>query len=210
MRISFVIILVTANRTASNNGFLPVTTSLHGIRFVFLDRDGVVNRKPREGLYVAQWKDFHLLPGVESAIAALNRSGRTVIIVSNQRGIALGLYSGADVDAIHQQLNQHLAACGARIDAFYFCPHDRNQCDCRKPGPGLFRQAFRDFPDASSSNSIVIGDSISDIEAALHLGMPAIFIEGDPATRKPGAEQAAALATVSCASLLDAVRSCLS
>src|SRR5271156_262647 len=109
-----------------------------GIEYVFLDRDGVINRKSAEGEYVGHWDRFHLLPGVEAAVAALNQSGRTVIVVSNQRGVALGYYSKADVDAIHEALQKQLAPHGAQIDAFYFCPHDKNECNCRKPQTGLF------------------------------------------------------------------------
>lgn len=183
----------------------PAKTAFPHIRFVFLDRDGVINRKPPEGRYIARWSDFHLLPGVESAIAALNRSARRVIVVSNQRGVALGYYTPADVDALHAQLQQHLAAHGAHIDAFYFCPHDKDQCDCRKPGTGLFHQAFQNFPEASAANSVVIGDSGSDIDAARALGFPSIFIHGDPATQKPGAAEAAMRADRIADSLLDAV-----
>lgn len=175
------------------------------IRFVFLDRDGVINRKAPEGKYISRWSEFLLLPGVEAGIAALNRSGRRVIILSNQRGVALGLYSCAEVEAIHRQLQQHLACHGARIDAFYYCPHDKNNCDCRKPKPGLFHQAFRDFPDATPTNSLVIGDSISDIQGAHNLGIPAIFIQGNPETQMPGAEQAAELADAVSGSLAEAV-----
>lgn len=181
-----------------------MTSPLHNIRCVFLDRDGVINRKPPEGAYIGHWREFHLLPGAASAIAALNRSGRRVIVVSNQRGIALGYYTAADVDALHAELQQHLAAHGASIDAFYFCPHDKDQCDCRKPATGLFDQAFRDFPDATTANSVLIGDSLSDIQAARNLGIPSIFIEGDPSTRKPGGEKAAQLASFVSNSLLDA------
>ncbi len=179
--------------------------STRNFRYVFLDRDGVINRKAPEGRYISLWTDFELLPGVEAAIESLNRSGRRVIVVSNQRGVALGLYSSADVDALHRALQQHLAGHGARIDAFYVCPHDKNQCDCRKPKPGLFLQAFCDFPDASTQNSILIGDSISDIDAAHHLGIPAIFIQGDPATQKPMAQKAAAQADAVASSLAEAV-----
>lgn len=186
-----------------------MATSFSSIRFVFLDRDGVINRKPPEGHYVARWSDFRILPGAESAIAALNRAGLTVFTVSNQRGIALGLYTAGDVHALHAQLQQHLAAHAARIDAFYFCPHDRDQCECRKPRTGLFEQAFRDFPEAAPANSLLIGDSLSDVQAARNLGIPCIFIEGDPATRKPGAHRAAALATLTVASLAEAVRELL-
>lgn len=181
-------------------------TFSHGLRFVFLDRDGVINRKPPEGTYISRWEDFHLLPGAEKAIAALNRSGRTVLVVSNQRGIALGHYTPADVEALHDRLRQHLVSQGAHIDAFYFCPHDIGECDCRKPGTGLFRQAFQDFPEAARENSLLIGDSISDIQAAEALGIPSIFIEGDPQTRKAGASEAAELAEAVYGSLLEAVR----
>jgi D-glycero-D-manno-heptose 1,7-bisphosphate phosphatase len=182
-----------------------VTFSSSGIRYVFLDRDGVINRKPPEGAYVSQWGDFHFLPGVESAIAILNCSGRRVIVVSNQRGIALRYTTAADVEALHVRLQEHLAAQGATIDAFYYCPHDKEQCDCRKPGPGLFRRAFRDFTEASPDSSVMIGDSLSDMEAARRLGIHSIFIQGDPKTRKPGAEKAAALADAVSGSLLQAV-----
>lgn len=177
----------------------------HQIQYVFLDRDGVINRKAAEGQYIGHWSKFELLPGVEAAIAALNRSSRRVIVLTNQRGVALGLYSRADVDALHAQLQQYLAMHGARIDAFYYCPHDKDKCECRKPKPGLFQQAFRDYPDASPANSLAIGDSISDIEAAHSIGVPAIFIQGDPETQKPGAERAAALAAGISRSLAEAV-----
>jgi D-glycero-D-manno-heptose 1,7-bisphosphate phosphatase len=113
----------------------PVEAPFQSIRYVFLDRDGVINRKSPEGAYIGQWTDFHFLPGAESAIATLNRSSRRVIVVSNQRGIALGYYTAADVQNIHTRLQEHLGAHGATIDAFYYCPHDKEQCDCRKPGP---------------------------------------------------------------------------
>lgn len=176
-----------------------------GIEYVFLDRDGVINRKPPEGKYVGRWSDFHPLAGAEQAIAALNRSGRTVIVITNQRGVALGLYTEDDVRSLHDKLQRHLAGYSARIDAFYHCPHDKNECDCRKPSTGLFQQAFRDFPAASPANSLVIGDSISDIEAARRLAMPSIFIKGDPRRQKEGADEAASLASAVSASLADAV-----
>jgi D-glycero-D-manno-heptose 1,7-bisphosphate phosphatase len=176
------------------------------IEYVFLDRDGVINLKSPEGKYIGHWDHFHFLPGVEEAIAALNRSGRTVIVVTNQRGVALGYYTKADVDAIHEALQKHLAQHAARIDAFYFCPHDKNECNCRKPKTGLFEEAFQDFPGASATNSIVIGDSLSDIQAARNLGAPSIFIQGDPDTQKPGEEQARSLAGAVSASLIEAVK----
>jgi D-glycero-D-manno-heptose 1,7-bisphosphate phosphatase len=177
-----------------------------GIDCVFLDRDGVINRKAPEGRYIAHWSDFQWLPGAATAIAALNRAGLRVIVVSNQRGVALGQYTPADVDALHAAVQHHLQSYGAYIDAFYFCPHDKDQCDCRKPRPGLFLRAFRDYPEVSAAKSLLIGDSLSDIEAARNLGMRSIFISGDPAVRKPGAETAAALADASADSLAAATQ----
>jgi D-glycero-D-manno-heptose 1,7-bisphosphate phosphatase len=172
---------------------------------VFLDRDGVINRKMPEGEYVSCWSGFHLLPGVPRAIARLNQAGLRVIVVTNQRGVALGRYSAADVEEIHAQLARLLEADGARIDAFFFCPHDKNQCDCRKPLTGLFHQAVARFPGIEARSSIMIGDSVSDIEFGRRLGMSTIFIEGDPERRKPGSEKGPNLADQAFRSLPDAV-----
>jgi len=176
------------------------------VRYVFLDREGVICRKPPEGEYISRWESFQLLPGVEMAIASLNRSCRRVIVATNQRGVALGRYTCADIDELHSRLQQHLARHGAKIDAFYYCPHeDNDQCDCRKPKSGLFQEAFRDFGDASPENSLMVGDSISDIEGARKLGIASIFVRGEPATRKPGTETAVQLADRVCDSLLEGV-----
>ena len=175
------------------------------LKTVFLDRDGVINRKMPEGQYVTGWEHFHLLPGVPEAIAALNRKGLRVLVVTNQRGIALGLYSSADVEAIHVKLQLALAESGAHVDGFYFCPHDKRQCNCRKPGPGLFEQAKADFPEITPETSVIIGDSLSDIEFGHHLGMRTIFIEGNREHQKPGAAKAAELADRSFPTLPEAV-----
>jgi D-glycero-D-manno-heptose 1,7-bisphosphate phosphatase len=158
-----------------------------------------------EGSYVTAWSDFRLLPGIPAAIARLNQAGIRVIVVSNQRGIALGLYSAADVAAIHAQLQDVLKAHGARIDAFYICPHDKKQCDCRKPLPGMFEQAQRDFPEITPETSLMIGDSLSDIEFGKRLGMRTVFIEGIADREKAGAEKAADLADGRFHSLASAV-----
>ena len=172
---------------------------------MFLDRDGVLNQKPPEGEYVTNWSQFHLLPGVPEAIARLNRAGLKVIVVSNQRGVALGLYTVNDVNAIHAELQRTLAESSAHIDAFYFCPHDKNVCDCRKPGPGLYQQALADFPDITPDSSLMVGDSFSDIQFGHRLGMRTIFIEGDPSRQKPGADRGRSLADQSFSSLSEAV-----
>lgn len=172
---------------------------------IFLDRDGVINEKLPEGSYVTHWEEFHLLPDVAESIARLNRAGKRVIVVSNQRGVALGLYTENDVRAIHARLQQELAHQGAVLDAVYFCPHDKNVCDCRKPLPGMFNQATRDFPAIDASTSVMIGDSAVDVEFGKRLGMRTLFIEGDPERIKPGTLEAGKLADGRYASLAAAV-----
>lgn len=175
------------------------------LRFVFLDRDGVINRKPPEGAYITSWDRWEWLPGAPEAVAALNRAGLTVLLATNQRAIALGLLSEEGLAEIHSRMREHLERCGARLDGIYHCPHDRGQCRCRKPGPGLFERAFRDFPAANPSNSVMIGDSLSDIEAGRRLGMETIFVEGPAERRKPGSAEAARLAGAVVSSLAEAV-----
>jgi D-glycero-D-manno-heptose 1,7-bisphosphate phosphatase len=175
------------------------------VRYVFLDRDGVLNRKLPEGAYVSDWAQFQWLPGAIEAIARMNRAGLTVIVVSNQRGIALGRLSVEQLELMHGQLRSDLARQGARLDAIYYCPHDHGECNCRKPNIGLFEQAAKDFPEVDANNSVVIGDSLSDIQAGRRLGMKTIFIEGEPDRQKAGAQAAASLADEVAASLLQAV-----
>jgi D-glycero-D-manno-heptose 1,7-bisphosphate phosphatase len=175
------------------------------IQYVFLDRDGVINRKLAEGRYVTRWEEFELLPGVAVAIAALNRSGRKVIVITNQRGIALGRMNEAEVEGIHDRMRAELAREAAILDAIYYCPHDRETCDCRKPRTGMIEAAFRDFPEAGRENSILIGDSLSDMECARKARMPAIFIESDEGNEKDGARDAKALADAAVRSLAEAV-----
>jgi len=146
-----------------------------------------------------------LLPGAALAIARLNRTGLRVVVVTNQRGVALGKYSAETVTEIHSNLQRELATRGAHVDAFYFCPHDRKQCDCRKPQPGMFHQAQREFPEIEAGSSCMIGDSLSDIEFGRALGLFTVFVAGDPLHRKPGAENAIQLADSVAENLLDAV-----
>ena len=162
-----------------------------------------------EGRWVTSWDDFHVLPGVPDAIARLNRSGLRVIVASNQRGIALGRYSAADVEAIQAGFQSLLNSHGAHVDGFYFCPHDRLECNCRKPLPGLFEQARGEFPEISAATSAMIGDSLPDIEFGRRLGMLTVFIEGDSERQKPGAQKAGGLANLRFDSLADAVSALL-
>jgi D-glycero-D-manno-heptose 1,7-bisphosphate phosphatase len=175
------------------------------VRYVFLDRDGVLNRKLPEGAYVSHWAQFEWLPGAVEAVARMNRAGLTVIVVSNQRGIALGRVTAEQLELLHHEMRTHLTRQGARLDAIYYCPHDNGQCHCRKPDIGLFEHARQDFPQVGADNSVVIGDSLSDIQAGQRLGMKTIFIQGEADRQKAGAGDAAACADAVAGSLLQAV-----
>jgi D-glycero-D-manno-heptose 1,7-bisphosphate phosphatase len=174
------------------------------LRTVFLDRDGVLNEKMPEGQYVTRWEEFRVLPGVPEAIARLNQAGIRVIVVSNQRGIARGLYTTADLDTIHDRFQELLRSHGARIDAIFICSHDKGECGCRKPLPGMFEQAVARFPAITAASSVMIGDSLVDIEFGRGIGMATVFVEGDPDRRHGAAPQARELATVSTHSLAEA------
>jgi D-glycero-D-manno-heptose 1,7-bisphosphate phosphatase len=136
------------------------------VRTVFLDRDGVLNRKAPEGEYVSTWDEFAFLPGAVAAVAALTRAGHRVVVVTNQRGVALGRVDPAALEDIHARMRAQIAAAGGRVDAVYHCPHDKGECECRKPRPGMFLQAARELPGLRLEESAVVGDRASDMQAA--------------------------------------------
>ncbi len=141
---------------------------------VFLDRDGTINIKPPEGSYVYSPRQLRLLPGAGKAVRALNEAGVLVLVVTNQRGVALGRMSLSDVHDVHGALAARLRRFGAKVDEFYICPHADESCGCRKPGPGLFFQATRDYPALDLTLSVMIGDRESDVEAGIAAGVRAI------------------------------------
>jgi D-glycero-D-manno-heptose 1,7-bisphosphate phosphatase len=143
---------------------------------VFLDRDGVINRKAPEGSYVTSPAALELLPGALEGLRLLADLDVPVVVVTNQRGIALGRMSEADLERIHERLRAEVEAAGARLDLIVHCPHDHGECDCRKPGIGMFERAAGAFPSIELERSVVIGDSASDMEAARHIGAKAVLV----------------------------------
>jgi D-glycero-D-manno-heptose 1,7-bisphosphate phosphatase len=149
----------------------------------FLDRDGVINRKPPEGRYVTSWEEMHFLPGVAPAIAQLNQAEFRVIVVSNQRCVAKGLITAADLDSMHKRMCEALATAGAIIDAVYYCPHEEQPCcGCRKPAPGMLLDAASRH-EIDLTASWMIGDSEVDVRAGRNAGCKTaqIFIRGGAA-----------------------------
>ncbi len=147
---------------------------------VFLDRDGVINRKRPAGSYVETWEQFEFLPGAIEALRLLSEAGIRTVVVTNQRGVALGRMTMAAVNEIHRRMEEELALRGAECSAVLVCPHQVGACDCRKPGLGLFRQAQELMPEIEFGRSVVIGDSASDLVAGNSLGAES-FLVGDDA-----------------------------
>ena len=130
-------------------------------RCVFLDRDGVINRKPPDGDYVRTWREFQFLPGIADWIQLLNALDLLTVVITNQRGIARGLIRSDDLQEIHRNMTQELARAGARIDDIFICPHENGTCECRKPKPGLVCMAQRKW-NIDLHASLLIGDSETD------------------------------------------------
>lgn len=144
-------------------------------KVVFLDRDGVINEKANKHEYVKMWSEFHFLPNVISAIAALSKANFKVVIVSNQRGIARNIMTSYDVNHIHKKMRAKMKRYGAIINKVFVCPHERGKCECRKPKPGLLKRAERSYY-VDKKHSYMIGDSFTDIQAGKNYGVQTIFL----------------------------------
>lgn len=149
----------------------------HSQKVVFLDRDGVINKKPPGHDYVKEWEEFGFLPGAKDAIGLLKQNRYKVFVISNQRGIARGLMTKEDLDKIHKNMQRELEKSGGEIDAIYYCPHNyKDNCDCRKPKPGMFFQAADDH-DVDLTRGVFIGDSETDLLAGEAAGVKTILVE---------------------------------
>lgn len=153
---------------------------------IFLDRDGVlIENRPD---YVKAWEEVEIFPHTFAALRKLAQTGRPIVMVTNQSAVGRGIITAAFVEEIHRRLIAEIADNGGRIDAVYFCPHHPQEtCDCRKPLPGMLRQAARDW-DLDLASSFLVGDAISDIETARAVGTQGVLVRTGR-----GEEQAALL-----------------
>ena len=141
---------------------------------LFIDRDGVIN-KLRVADYVKQINEFELLPEVIPALEILRPLFKRIFVVTNQQGIGKGLMVDS-IEEIHNHFLELLPS-NLRPDKIYHCPHLKDDnCVCRKPKPGMALKAKNDFPEIQLTNSIMIGDSQSDMEFAINSGIMPIFI----------------------------------
>jgi len=150
-------------------------------KVVFLDRDGVITKEPP--YYAHKINQLELIPKSAEAIRLLNESGFKVIVISNQSGVARGYYQEKDIQKYNNEMKKQLKEKGAHIDAIYYCPHHpeaaikkyRIDCECRKPKPGMLRQAEKDL-NLNLKLSFLVGDKMSDIEAGYRAGCKTILV----------------------------------
>ncbi|MBL7813475.1 MAG: HAD family hydrolase [Saprospiraceae bacterium] len=155
---------------------------------LFLDRDGVINER-EEGGYISKVEDFSFIPGTIKALEKLSTIFGRIVIVTNQAGIGKGIMTEKQLDKVHKHMLKTIDLLDGRIDKIYYCP-DKPEANSpnRKPETGMAMQAKADFPEIEFSRSVIVGDSVSDMEFGARLGMVKVFIEGkgeDPSVVKP-------------------------
>lgn len=155
-------------------------------KLVVMDRDGTLNVY-RDG-YTKTADEFEPVPGALDAVALLNRAGWHVIMATNQPGLGRGVMDMTALNAIHTVMHQQLAAAGGRIDAVFFCPHSPDdQCECRKPSPGLLMDIAERYGVELSAIHMV-GDALRDVQAAAAAGCQPHLVctgEGEPWRNRP-------------------------
>jgi D-glycero-D-manno-heptose 1,7-bisphosphate phosphatase len=170
-----------------------MSTESLGKGLVILDRDGVINHD--SAAFIKNEDEWRPLPGSLEAIAALTSAGFTLAVASNQSGIARGLFGQDALDAMHAKMLSLVHEAGGHISRIVICPHGPDDdCDCRKPKPGMLEQLARHF-DTSLASVPVIGDSLRDLEAAAAVGARPMLVRSGKG-RKTEAELPARLADV--------------
>jgi histidinol-phosphate phosphatase family protein len=164
---------------------------------IFLDRDGTIND---EVGYLDSTDKLRIIPAAFEAVRLINASGMKAVVITNQAGVAKGLFTEEFVRKINGQIQSALLAQGALIDRFYFCPHHPTEgidpyrliCDCRKPEPGMLHQAAADL-NIDLARSYVIGDRLRDIETAHRAGAKGVLVMtgyGQDLMQEAGPDQA--------------------
>ena len=161
-----------------DNSRVPLTEKFFSDKkVIFLDRDGVINRKADEGDYVKNWDEFVFLPGVKESIVSLTKAGYLIFIITNQAGIYRKMMSLNDLETINNNMINELNKKGAKIIKIYFCPHGWDEgCDCRKPNPGMLINAADEF-NLDLRKCILIGDDVRDIQAGEAVGCKSYYID---------------------------------
>lgn len=141
---------------------------------VFIDRDGVINYN--RDTYVKSWDEFCFIPGVLSALKCLATSPYAIVVVSNQSAVGRGLMNLQTLECINAEMRRRIQEQGGRIDRIYYCPHiPEDNCDCRKPRPGMLIKAASEL-GIDLRGSWMVGDAASDVEAAVNAGCQPLFV----------------------------------
>ena len=152
---------------------------LSGKKYIFLDRDGVLNKRPPKAEYIRKPEDFEWLPGAKESVKKLNDAGYHIILISNQAGIARGVMTDEDFQAVQNKMTSDLSEIGAEIEGVYYCPHGWDDgCECRKPKPGMLYQAQKDY-GINLTECVLIGDDERDIITAHNANMKGILVTDD-------------------------------
>jgi len=148
----------------------------NGVRFIFLDRDGVINKHPGEDYFVRSKGAFQILPGVTTAVRDLKAAGYGIWVLSNQSGVSTGMIRREDLEEITRVMKAEFKKNDADLDGVLYCSHsDEDQCECRKPKTGLYLQVSRYAPTDFYS-SYAIGDSERDLAAGRAVGCKTILV----------------------------------
>ncbi len=146
---------------------------------LFLDRDGVINRRIVDG-YVRRWEEFEFLPGVKDALEIFSGIFGRIIVVSNQQGIGKGLMTDKELAEVHARMIAEVEKAGGRIDGIYHCPFlEKDHSILRKPAVGMALKARKDFPEIHFKKSVMAGDSASDMLFGKRLRMYSVFLGDD-------------------------------
>jgi len=149
---------------------------MKGAKSIFVDRDGVLNRKPVTSRYVRNWSEFQWMPGAIEAVALLKKAGYQVILITNQAGIGLGQMTEQDLFKIFDLMQLDLGKQGGQLDGMYFCPHRPDAgCNCRKPKPGLLLKAKEEL-GLDLAKTTFIGDEDKDLLAGQQAGCPTLLV----------------------------------
>jgi len=152
---------------------------------VFLDRDGTINVNAPSGDYVTSPEGLKLLPGAAEAVRQLADAGFRVVVVTNQSCVGKGLVSSEELREIHVRLRDMLSEAGAEVDLVLHCPHtSADDCDCRKPAPGMWLRAAGDL-DLDLASSYTAGDAARDLQAGRIAGTRTVFVWGDAYPGEP-------------------------
>ncbi|MCI1005293.1 MULTISPECIES: D-glycero-beta-D-manno-heptose 1,7-bisphosphate 7-phosphatase [unclassified Herbaspirillum] len=139
------------------------------MKLIILDRDGVINHD--SDAFIKSPDEWIPIKGSLEAIARLNQAGYRVVVATNQSGVARGLFDIQTLNAIHQKMHNAAQQAGADIDAVFFCPHSADDnCDCRKPKPGMFHEIARRFNISLRGGVATVGDSLRDLQAGYVAG----------------------------------------